>query len=48
MARWKSKDHAEDAFTILGRIAGFSDEALRAVWDRGERETVIGAALNRH
>jgi hypothetical protein len=48
MARWKSKDHAEDAFTILGRIAGFSDEAIRAVWDRGERESVIGAALNRH
>jgi hypothetical protein len=47
MARWKSKDHAEDAFMILGRIAGLSDEKIRAVWDRGERETVIGAALNR-
>jgi hypothetical protein len=47
MARWKSKNHAEDAFTILGRIARVSDDAIRA-WDTGERETVIAAALNRH
>src|SRR5437870_217089 len=24
MARWKSNDHAEDAFMILGRLAGLS------------------------
>ena len=44
MARWKSAGHAYAAFTILGRIAGYSDEAAQALWDGGEREIVIEAA----
>jgi hypothetical protein len=44
MARWKS-GHARPAFTILARMAGYSDEAAEAAWDRGERELVISAAL---
>jgi hypothetical protein len=47
MARWKSDGHARSAFTILGRMAGYSDDAARAAWDRGERELVISAALRR-
>jgi hypothetical protein len=46
MARWKSAGHALPAFTILGRMAGFSDEAARAAWERGERVLVIDGALN--
>ena len=45
MARWKSEEHALFAFTILGRIAGYSDEAARDLWDRGDREVVIEAAI---
>ena len=45
MARWKS-EHGLTA--ILGRIAGYSDEAARAAWRRSEREVVISAALSRH
>jgi hypothetical protein len=48
MARWKSEGHAMAAFIILGRIAGYSDEAAHAAWRRGEREEVISAALSRH
>jgi hypothetical protein len=47
MARWKSDGHAKPAFVILGRIAGYSDDAANAAWVRGERELVIGAALRR-
>ena len=45
MARWKSEGHALAAFTILGRIAGYSDDAAEAAWNRGDRETVIEAAI---
>ena len=45
MARWKSAGHALFAFTILGRIAGYSDEAAQDLWDRGDREIVIEAAI---
>ena len=44
MARWTSEGHAQPAFYILGRIAGYSDEALYDLWNRGDRETVITAA----
>ena len=44
MARWKSAGHAYAAFTILGRITGYSDEAAQALWDGGDREIVIQAA----
>jgi hypothetical protein len=45
MARWKSAGHALFAFTILGRIAGYSDDAARSLWERGDREVVIEAAI---
>ena len=45
MARWKSAGHALAAFLILGRIAGYSDEAAITLWDRGDREAVISAAI---
>jgi hypothetical protein len=44
MARWRSAGHAYAAFTILGRIAGYSDEALEGLWKGGDRESVIEAA----
>jgi len=45
MARWKSAGHALFAFTILGRIAGYSDETAHDLWDRGDRELLIEAAI---
>ena len=42
MARWKSEGHAQAAFFILARIAGYSDDAAFGLWQRGEREVVIG------
>ena len=47
MARWKSPGHAGPAVTILGRIAGLSDEATAAASTPAEREAVIKAALER-
>ena len=48
MARWKNEGHAMPGLLILGRIAGWSDEEVRAAWGRGERERVIAAALASH
>jgi hypothetical protein len=48
MARWRSAGHAFAAFTILGRMAGYSDAAAHDLFDRGSRETVIEAAIERH
>jgi hypothetical protein len=45
MARWKSEGHALPAFIILGRLAGQSDEAAQAAFDRGDREIIIEAAI---
>ena len=44
MARWKSEGHALPAVFILGRIAGYSDEAAYEIWQRGDRDAVIDAA----
>ena len=46
MARWKSSGHAEPAFMILARVAGYSDEEATALWDQGHREVVIQAAMH--
>jgi hypothetical protein len=48
MARWKSEGHAFAAFTILGRIAGYSDEAAEGLFNRGDRSIVIEAAIRQH
>jgi len=42
MARWKSEGHAQPAFFILARIAGHSDDAAFGLWQRCDREVVIG------
>jgi hypothetical protein len=47
MARWKSAGHAQPAFMILARVAGYSDEAAVASWDQGKREEVIQAAMGK-
>jgi hypothetical protein len=30
---------------ILGRLAGYSDESAFSLWERGDREAVINAAI---
>ena len=45
MARWKSPGHALAPFMIVGRLAGYSDEAAFGAWTRGDREAVINAAI---
>ena len=45
IARWKSEGHAKPAFLVLARIAHYSDDAAHDLWTRGERETVIQAAM---
>jgi HEAT repeat protein len=47
MARWKSPGHAAPALTILGRIAGLSDEVVVAASTPAGREAIIKAALDR-
>jgi hypothetical protein len=47
MARWKSEGHAQAAFFVLGRIAGYPDDDALNLWRRGEREVVINEALRR-
>jgi hypothetical protein len=47
MARWKTVGHATAALTILGRIGGQSEDVIRSAVDRGERERLFRAALDR-
>ncbi len=47
MARWKALGHALPAYMLLGRIAGIPDEKLNASWEKGDRESVIAAALKK-
>jgi len=44
MARWKSPGHAYMPFVILGRVAGISEDAINAAWERKDPEAVIEAA----
>jgi hypothetical protein len=44
MARWKSPGHAYMPFFILGRVAGMTEEAIAAAWERKDPEAVIKAA----
>jgi len=46
MARWKNDGQAMPGLLILGRIAGWSDDATRAASGNGQREDVIRAALD--
>ena len=45
MARWKSVGHAQPAFLVLGRMAGYSDEDALKLWENAGREIVIKAAV---
>jgi hypothetical protein len=44
MARWKSIGHAWSSLSILGRVAGLSDEQIEAQIEAGNREMIIAAA----
>ena len=41
MARWKSPGHAYMPFFILGRVAGMSEDAIAAAWERRDPEALI-------
>jgi hypothetical protein len=45
MARWQNLEHALPAFILTGRVAGFSEDQIRAAWISGDRESVIKKAL---
>lgn len=41
MARWRSAGHAEAALTMLGRMAGFSEDSLNRLIEAGQADTII-------
>jgi hypothetical protein len=45
MSRWKTLAHALPAVMLTGRIAGWTDPQIQDAWTRGDRESVIAAAL---
>jgi hypothetical protein len=45
MSRWKTLEHALPAFVLTGRIAGMSEQQIQDAWTRGDRESVIAAAM---
>ena len=45
MSRWKTLEHALPAFVLTGRVAGLSEQQIQEAWTRGDRESVIAAAL---
>jgi hypothetical protein len=47
MARWKTLEHALPAYILLGRVAGLNEAQIQAAWSRGDRESVIAAALKK-
>lgn len=47
MARWKTLSHALPPFVLLGRVAGMPDDQVQAAWTRGDRQSVITAAMAR-
>lgn len=47
MARWKSQDHAQSAFSILARLAAFSETEIENLWKSAERENKIETMLQK-
>jgi len=47
MARWTSAGHAIPALILLGRLSGYSDESAEELFNRGDREQVIRAAIDK-
>jgi hypothetical protein len=45
MAEWKALTHALPPFLLLGRVAGMSDIDVHQAWTKGDRQSVIAAAL---
>jgi hypothetical protein len=45
MSRWKTLEHALPAFVLAGRVAGLSEQQIQDAWTRGDRESVITAAM---
>ncbi len=45
MSRWKVAGHAEAAFVLLARVAGWAEDDILPAWNRGDREKVIAEAL---
>jgi hypothetical protein len=45
MSGWKTLEHALPAFILTGRVAGLSEQQIQDAWNRGDRESVIAAAL---
>lgn len=43
MARWQYLPHALPAYLLLGRVYGWSDDALEKAWSAGEREQALQA-----
>lgn len=47
MARWKSSGHAGASFFLLGRVAGFPEDEIKAAWGSGDRASFIESAVKR-
>ncbi len=45
MSRWKTLEHALPAFILTGRLSGLSEQQIQDAWTRGDRESVIAAAM---
>ncbi len=41
MARWQHLPHALPAFLLLGRVYGWTDDALQSAWSAGTREKAL-------
>ena len=46
MSRWKTLEPALPAFILTGRVAGLTEQQIQDAWTRGDRESVITAAIN--
>jgi hypothetical protein len=47
MSRWKTLEHALPAFILTGRLAGLPEQQIQDAWTRGDRESVITAAIGK-
>lgn len=47
MARWRSLGHALGPYTLIGRLAGLTEQQIQQTWTDGDREAVIARALKK-
>lgn len=45
MAQWKTLRYALPAFILAGRLAGLNEQEIQKAWTSGNRQSVIGLAL---